>query len=213
MLWKLPSAWITSQSRMQCPLTKSIRSKAARSERPIKRWISCVQPDCHLSQPPYPSAYGLSAATCHTPPCKPALPLTLGSPALYLQYSRYKLLSFRQTQPTPLLQRVLWNDELKRTERSWSAARPLGTLLSSHRILQKNLFIVLTGQTRWIMNRCEFRWLLFQSSSSLKRSARRFRRQRIDWDLYRRCDRTDWQSIGRNDRRILENIITFPHHR
>ena len=39
-----PSAWITSQSIVMVRSPKPFRSVTARSERPIRRWISCVLP-------------------------------------------------------------------------------------------------------------------------------------------------------------------------
>src|SRR5262245_35076500 len=41
-----PSAWSTSQSTTICFSPSAARSGTARSERPIRRWISCVRPDC-----------------------------------------------------------------------------------------------------------------------------------------------------------------------
>ena len=41
-----PSAWSTSQSTVICTSPIVVRSVTARSERPIRRWISCVRPDC-----------------------------------------------------------------------------------------------------------------------------------------------------------------------
>ncbi len=41
-----PSAWITSQSRCSVRSPNACRLNAARSERPIRRWISCVRPLC-----------------------------------------------------------------------------------------------------------------------------------------------------------------------
>src|SRR5690606_37088427 len=41
-----PSAWITSQSMTICRSPSARRSTPARSARPIRRWISCVRPDC-----------------------------------------------------------------------------------------------------------------------------------------------------------------------
>ena len=40
-----PSAWITSQSTEICRSPSLGRSTTARSERPIRRWISCVRPE------------------------------------------------------------------------------------------------------------------------------------------------------------------------
>ena len=40
-----PSAWITSQSMRIWRSPKPVRSVTARSERPIRRWISWVRPD------------------------------------------------------------------------------------------------------------------------------------------------------------------------
>ena len=41
-----PSAWITSQSTVIWRSPSASRSTAARSERPIRRWISTVRPPC-----------------------------------------------------------------------------------------------------------------------------------------------------------------------
>ena len=41
-----PSAWITSQSMTIWRSPSAGRSTTARSERPIRRWISSVRPDC-----------------------------------------------------------------------------------------------------------------------------------------------------------------------
>ena len=41
-----PSAWITSQSSTMLRSPRSLRSNTARSERPMRRWISCVRPLC-----------------------------------------------------------------------------------------------------------------------------------------------------------------------
>ena len=41
-----PSAWITSQSTVICRSPSAGRSTTARSERPIRRWISSVRPPC-----------------------------------------------------------------------------------------------------------------------------------------------------------------------
>ncbi len=41
-----PSAWITSQSTVIWRSPSATRSTAARSERPIRRWISTVRPPC-----------------------------------------------------------------------------------------------------------------------------------------------------------------------
>ena len=40
-----PSAWMTSQSTTICRSPIAGRLTTARSERPIRRWISCVRPD------------------------------------------------------------------------------------------------------------------------------------------------------------------------
>jgi hypothetical protein len=39
-----PSAWITSQSTQIVRSPRASRRMIARSERPIRRWISCVRP-------------------------------------------------------------------------------------------------------------------------------------------------------------------------
>jgi len=41
-----PSAWITSQSMNKVFSPSLLMSSAARSERPIRRWISRVRPPC-----------------------------------------------------------------------------------------------------------------------------------------------------------------------
>ena len=41
-----PSACSTSQSRIDLALAQRVEPVTARSERPIRRWISCVRPDC-----------------------------------------------------------------------------------------------------------------------------------------------------------------------
>ena len=41
-----PSAWSTSQSMSTCRSPIATRSVAARNERPMSRWISCVRPVC-----------------------------------------------------------------------------------------------------------------------------------------------------------------------
>ena len=41
-----PSAWRTSQSTTTCRSPSIVRSQAARSERPMSRWISTVRPLC-----------------------------------------------------------------------------------------------------------------------------------------------------------------------
>src|SRR3990167_5691646 len=41
-----PSAWITSQSSWMVRSPSFFKSNTARSERPIRRWISCVRPLC-----------------------------------------------------------------------------------------------------------------------------------------------------------------------
>ena len=41
-----PSAWITSQSICRVRSPSASRSVTARRLRPIRRWISCVRPDC-----------------------------------------------------------------------------------------------------------------------------------------------------------------------
>ena len=41
-----PSAWMTSQSKVIWRSPSFCRSTTARKDRPIKRWISCVRPDC-----------------------------------------------------------------------------------------------------------------------------------------------------------------------
>ena len=41
-----PSACSTSQSTVIWRSPSAVRSVTARSERPIRRWISCVRPDC-----------------------------------------------------------------------------------------------------------------------------------------------------------------------
>ena len=41
-----PSAWMTSQSTVICCSPSACRSTTARSERPIRRWISSVRPPC-----------------------------------------------------------------------------------------------------------------------------------------------------------------------
>src|SRR5690606_28792969 len=41
-----PSAWMTSQSTVICTSPSACRSTTARSERPIRRWISSVRPPC-----------------------------------------------------------------------------------------------------------------------------------------------------------------------
>ena len=41
-----PSAWITSQSTLIWRSPRAFRSTTARRERPIRRWISWVRPDC-----------------------------------------------------------------------------------------------------------------------------------------------------------------------
>ena len=41
-----PSAWMTSQSTVIWRSPSFFRSTTARKLRPIRRWISCVRPDC-----------------------------------------------------------------------------------------------------------------------------------------------------------------------
>src|SRR5579863_5462314 len=41
-----PSAWSTSQSSVMVRSPRAFRSATARSERPMRRWISCVRPLC-----------------------------------------------------------------------------------------------------------------------------------------------------------------------
>jgi len=41
-----PSAWITSQSRAMVRSPSAPRSNTQRSDRPMRRWISCVRPLC-----------------------------------------------------------------------------------------------------------------------------------------------------------------------
>ncbi len=41
-----PSAWSTSQSIVTCRSPRAGRSVTVRSARPMRRWISCVRPDC-----------------------------------------------------------------------------------------------------------------------------------------------------------------------
>ena len=41
-----PSAWMTSQSMVSWFSPRAVRSTTERRERPMRRWISCVRPDC-----------------------------------------------------------------------------------------------------------------------------------------------------------------------
>ena len=61
-----PSAWSTSQSSEIVRSPRAVRSNTQRSERPIRRWISCVRPLCLPAPPRGRCACGSRAAACRT---------------------------------------------------------------------------------------------------------------------------------------------------
>ena len=72
-----PSAWSTSQSTMICFSPSAARSVTARSERPIRRWISWVRPDLLAGRGFAPRALGGGARQHAVFGRDPAPPLTL----------------------------------------------------------------------------------------------------------------------------------------
>ena len=121
-----PSAWMTSQSRCRVRSPNACKSKAARSERPIRRWISCVRPDC------LPRAASRSMRVCVERGSMPysaviqPWPLPFRKPGtlssmLAVQMTLVSPHSI-STEPSACL--VYWR--VMRMARSASTARPLG---------------------------------------------------------------------------------------
>ncbi len=125
-----PSAWITSQSTVMVNSPSFLRLTDARSERPIRRWISSVRPPClprAASRPPRVwVARGSMPYSAVTQPC-PLPRSQRGTPASTLALHS-TLVSPNSTSTEPSAWRV--KSRVRRISRGWSGRRPLGRFRS-----------------------------------------------------------------------------------
>src|SRR5690348_15877912 len=129
-----PSACSTSQSMLTCRCPIADRLTTARSERPIRRWISCVRPDC------LPRAASRSVRVWVERGSMPYSAITLPRPELRIQGgTRSSTEAVHSTCVSPNRTRheaSAWREKPGSSEilRSWSGARPDGrtfTLLTT----------------------------------------------------------------------------------
>ena len=123
-----PSACSTSQSMLICRSPRAGRSTTARSERPIRRWISWVRPDC------LPRAASRSVRVWVERGSMPYSAVTQPRPVLRIQggtrssteavHSTWVSPNFTRQEPSA------WREKpgSRETVRSWSGARPEGRM-------------------------------------------------------------------------------------
>src|SRR6266851_10081647 len=123
-----PSAWITSQSSFTVRSPRLARSVTARRERPIRRWISCVRPDC------FPRAASRSVRVWVERGSMPYSAVTQPRWVLRIQggtlssteavHSTWVSPNFTRHEPSAWREKPGSRDTL----RSWSGARPDGRI-------------------------------------------------------------------------------------
>src|SRR5574343_695398 len=121
-----PSACSTSQSRVMVRSPRADRSNTARSERPIRRWISCVRPVC------LPLAASRALRVWVARGSMPYSAVTQPSPEPFLcggtRSSTEAVHSTRVWPNSISTEPSAWRvkPRVMRTGRSWSGGRPLG---------------------------------------------------------------------------------------
>ena len=126
-----PSACSTSQSILIWRSPMACRLTTARSERPIRRWISCVRPDC------LPRAASRSVRVWVERGSIPYSAVTQPLPLLRIHGGTFSSTeAVQSTWVSPNFTRhdpSAWREkpDSRETGRSWSGARPEGRILFS----------------------------------------------------------------------------------
>ena len=134
-----PSAWMTSQSTITCRSPSFFRSTTARKDRPIRRWISWVRPDClPLAASRLPRVWVARGSIPYSAVTQPwPLPRRNGGTFSSTEAVTSTRVSPKLTRHAPSA--CLVKPGSKRSSRIWSGARPDGAHSGSLLILVRAL--------------------------------------------------------------------------